>query len=384
MINHYPQDMTSSEADKIQDNILDKFGIPKLKDRKKLRHAVRNNSREAIVVLGILGVLYYYLRNMKFGPLGNSFNLISDNTTYDIEGLRDFKKIFKPVKSLGMGGFGEVWLYCNPKTNECMAVKIIKKRGLDKNERKNIENETKILIKLNDNVNSCDKNGIVGYYNIFEDTDNFYILMEHIDGVELFYLEYYNWKSIPKSNNIKLILLKQICKAISYLHKNDVVHMDLKPENIMITGCACNNNKKGKCSCKNKVGVKLIDFGLSCEIANKLEDCRSGGTYGYMPPEVLIKINNPNNKKVNIYKKPEDLFKADIFAFGVIIYKVFTGEYLFGELKKEIIENILNDTHLNINTGIPELDKIVLACIWPDFNERPTIFQVCTKLNKIK
>ncbi len=130
----------------------------------------------------------------------------------------------------------------------------------------------------------------------FEKNDNLYIVTEYLDGGELF-------EKIEECNNFSEIeaalIMKQILSAVSYMHKKNTCHRDLKPENIIL-------EERGK----DKLSLKIIDFGTSRKIG-KDEKLRSKmGTPYYIAPEVL-QLNYDS--------------KCDIWSCGVILYIILCG-----------------------------------------------------------
>lgn len=109
-------------------------------------------------------------------------------------------------------------------------------------------------------------------------------------------------------------MITQILRALVYMHTNKVVHRDLKPANIMLVDTS------------GSLEVKLVDFGFSY-IQNKDGEKMKCGTPEYMAPEIV---------KKETYNE-----KIDIWALGVIAYKLLTGEAPFpGETKEEVYEKI--------------------------------------------
>ena len=120
-----------------------------------------------------------------------------------------------------------------------------------------------------------------------------------------------------KSNKIASSLVS----AISYIHRNNIAHWDLKLENILL-------KEKG-----NPCSLKIIDFGISGLLNKSGEDQLKAGTLFYSPPEVLSQ------------NKIEDLQKVDVWALGVIIYILLTKEFPFWEeTEYETFKSILSDT----------------------------------------
>jgi len=136
---------------------------------------------------------------------------------------------------------------------------------------------------------------------ILEDTDNYYIVTEILEGGELFdrIIE------VKKFNEEKAAhILNQVLLAINYMHKNNLTHRDLKPENILLES-----------KDMEKLDVKIADFGFSC-----IFDPEEGldlvlGSPLYMAPEIIQ--NQVYNEKV------------DIWSIGVITYMLLSGSNPF-------------------------------------------------------
>ncbi len=139
---------------------------------------------------------------------------------------------------------------------------------------------------------------IIRIYNI-PSKSRIYIAMEYIDGRDL--------RDILRKEGIinekkAINIAVQICDALHYLHKKGIVHLDLKPENIIIS-------KKGV--------VKIIDFGLAEYINKKDKLLKSlpSGTPAYISPEQAIGYAGG--------------ISSDIYSFGIIIYEMLTGRLPF-------------------------------------------------------
>jgi serine/threonine protein kinase len=129
-------------------------------------------------------------------------------------------------------------------------------------------------------------------------------------------------------------------KALSYAHKNNVIHRDIKPDNILVDE-DCN--------------IKILDFGIAqfYEEQNQLTDRTQHGTvmgtYNYMSPEQRDSADNVTTK-------------SDIYSVGVLMYKLFTNEIPIG--------NFPEPSRLNSEIS-PALDRIILQCLMPDPEQRP-------------
>lgn len=251
--------------------------------------------------------------------------------------IRNFKDYYKLDKKIGDGKFSEVFVCeqegtqkisdtdcihgyseCNSKfyLTECrlcmiltqkFAVKMIKKRKLDRLEREMMKTEVSIL-KLVNHIN------IVKLVDTFFSQKYLYIVMEYASGGELF--RNVNCGHIPEEI-IKNIVF-QILNAIIHIHSLGVIHRDIKPENILIEYS------------DDQLVVKIIDFGLAAFVGVHNSAEIPFGNLVFSAPEVL--------------KKQTYDSKIDLWSLGVITYNLITGTLPFydsdaSKLVQKIVES---------------------------------------------
>lgn len=210
---------------------------------------------------------------------------------------RSRRSRYKFLKKLGRGKNGEVSLANDLEGNRMVAIKRI-----DRDRFRDEELECLRMISGNTHGN------IGGYYTYYEDTLSYYLVLEHVVGMELFNM-------IDKLDNFtepeaKLISY-QVFKGINHLHGIGICHRDIKPENIII-----NNNLE----------IKIIDFGLSVKIERGKYMKRFVGTSYYLPPEVIWQ---------------KYTYKCDIWSAAVILYILLVGyPPYYGDSDDEIIGKI--------------------------------------------
>jgi serine/threonine protein kinase len=142
--------------------------------------------------------------------------------------------------------------------------------------------------------------GLVRYRETLEDIKYKYLIVDYVKGDDLWqFMQNRNWS--PLNEKEAKAIMKQIGKTIQYCHSLGIAHKDIKLENIVID---------------KKMHTTLIDFGF-CEFnCSAKYSRRFDGTLDYMPPEELMHI-------------PFDAYKADVFALGILLYVLTTGNFPF-------------------------------------------------------
>lgn len=204
---------------------------------------------------------------------------------------------------LGKGAFGDVWLVIYKQTQQKRAMKHIKKDKIIKEDEDNMFAEVNILKEL-------DHPNIVKLHELYQDTRNYYLITEYLEGGELFQ-KITDLKSF--SEKMAADFMKQILSAVMYCHERKIVHRDLKPENILLE------------SKKPGANLKVIDFGTSKKLVGDQKLKKRLGTPYYIAPEVLKRDYNE---------------KCDVWSCGVILYIMLCGYPPFGGYDQEILQNI--------------------------------------------
>jgi len=160
--------------------------------------------------------------------------------------------------------------------------------------------------------------GIVNIFNHFHEGNYTYLIMEYIQGEDLFQFMSANGFQ-PMEEKLVKKLFRQLVESVNYCHSHCFVHRDLKLENIIIT-------KKGK--------AKLIDFGLCQRMKSRDELCNHPcGSQDYIAPEILK-------------REAYDGFKADVWSLGVILYTMIYSEIPFAfQTRMRALSNGDMDAH---------------------------------------
>ncbi|XP_042560370.1 myosin light chain kinase 3 isoform X2 [Clupea harengus] len=211
----------------------------------------------------------------------------------------------KPNEILGGGRFGQVHKCAELSSGLTLAAKIIKVRGMK--ERDEVKNEIGVMNQLN-HVN------LIQLYDAFESRTNLTLIMEYVEGGELF-------NRIVDDNYLlteldAIVFTRQICEGVQYLHQQYILHLDLKPENIL---CVTNTGNQ----------IKIIDFGLARKYRPREKLKVNFGTPEFLAPEVV------NYDFVS--------FPTDMWSVGVITYMLLSGLSPFlGDNDAETMNNILH------------------------------------------
>ena len=229
-----------------------------------------------------------------------------DNSKFDILNYVNQYQIIKPIKS---GGYGEVLLGKDVLTNKLLSIKRINIKGFSTNDLYNISRESLYLSNLK-------HKNIIKMYCSYQYKDYLYNIMDYAEGGELSQLINSDIE-IPEFK-IKDIF-KQIIEGVKFIHGKNVIHRDLKPNNILFLD-------------KEKTHIVIIDFGIS-GISNGLnKEIIKAGTFKFTPPEILSKNNFQSSNKI------------DIWSLGVILYLMYFKKYPFdGENNKEIRKKVERD-----------------------------------------
>ena len=239
------------------------------------------------------------------------------------------------IKCLGKGSFGEVYLSTKSGRREYFATKKIDRAQADKpNMKKYLENEIKIL-------NNLRHPNIVRLEEVKEDKNFYYIVMEYINGGCLTdclktYQKRYG-RSFPE--DIVQYLMRQIVDAIKYLHSRNIIHRDLKLDNIMVN--FDNDNDKDNLNML-RAKIKIIDFGFAIQLGPDNLTFSALGSPINMDPIILKKFSKQGR---DINQLGYDS-KADIWSLGTICYEMLIGQAVFNaETLNDLIKKVENGSY---------------------------------------
>ena len=218
------------------------------------------------------------------------------------------EKKYKLISNIGQGSYGNVYLAYNIYTNEKVAIKKIYKT-LDIITESEIINEIDILKKLN-------HPDIVKILEFYKTETAYYIISEYCSGGELF-----EKAETHLSENQIAVIFKQILSGLSYLHSNNIVHRDLKLENILIS-----DKEYVPITGEEYLDIKIIDFGNAKHFEKNIKDKSIVGSTYYIAPETFMKKSGK---------------ESDLWSAGVILYMLVVGSPPFsGESDKKIFSSV--------------------------------------------
>ncbi|XP_034478596.1 myosin light chain kinase, smooth muscle-like isoform X2 [Drosophila innubila] len=225
-------------------------------------------------------------------------------SSVSVESGGDFKSRFDIIEELGKGRFGVVYkVQERGQPQQLLAAKVIK--CIKSRDRQKVLEEISIM-------RSLQHPKLLQLAASFESAREIVMVMEYITGGELFERVVADDFTLTELDCI--LFLRQVCEGVAYMHGQSVVHLDLKPENIM-------------CHTRTSHQIKIIDFGLAQRLDTKSPVRVLFGTPEFIPPEIIS-------------YEPID-FKSDMWSVGVICYVLLSGLSPFmGDTDVETFSNI--------------------------------------------
>lgn len=236
---------------------------------------------------------------------------------------------YEIIGRVGAGGMSDVYKAKDHKLNRNVAIKVLKKEySKDKNF------VSKFRVEAQSAASLIHPN-IVNVYDVGEDNGLYYIVMELIEGITL---KSYIQKKGRLSARETISIAIQIANGIECAHNNQIVHRDIKPQNIMIS-------REGK--------VKVTDFGIARAASSNTINGNAMGSVHYISPE------QAGGKYVDE--------KSDIYSLGITMFEMITGKVPFdGESTVTIALKHIQNSVPSIREYIPQapvsIEKIILKC----------------------
>ena len=239
---------------------------------------------------------------------------------------------YEVLEKVGGGGMSLVYRARDLYLNRMVAIKVL---------REHLTNDEEFVARFRREaqaVASLSHTNIVSIYDVGQDKDLHYLVMEMVEGQNL--------KEVIKekdkfNENEAVEITKQICEALEHAHKQKIIHCDIKPHNIILT-------KEGK--------AKVTDFGIARAVTTATIT-HTGSIMG------SVHYFSPEQAKGEIADE-----KSDIYSMGVVLYEMLTGKLPFeGESPISIALKKINNDSIpprSVNPDIGEaLEKVILRAM---------------------
>ena len=232
---------------------------------------------------------------------------------------------YQVVRLIGRGGMGEVYLARDPVLDRDVAVKLINEDVDTARSRQRLVQEARAAGRLH-------HPNIVTVFDAGEHEDQPFIAMEFVRGETLGRLIR---RRAPMPLVRRLELIEHACAGLAHAHRAGVVHLDIKPDNLML----------------DETGVvKVLDFGIARVMKTDLLVTRQlGGTLRYMSPEQID--NRPLDRR------------SDVFSLGCALFELVTFVPAFVGSTKDIVTQISGGPVPGLREAMPGLDPRLDAIV---------------------
>ena len=252
-------------------------------------------------------------------------------------------------RELGRGGMGVVYLARDPELERDVAIKIISSfHELADDDRRRFHREARVGTRLT-------HQGIVRHFDVGEHDERPFLVMDYVRGQTL---RAAIDEGLSLSEGVRA--LGQVAEALAYAHAQNLVHRDVKPENILLRA------DDGR--------AQLTDFGLVLETegTRKTKQGMIMGTPVYMSPEQGRGEPGP---------------AADVYSVGAVLYELLSGRPPFkgGDIRV-LLQRIVREqpkppSHYRAGAP-PGLEALALKCLEKDPTQRPSARQLARSLSK--
>lgn len=257
-------------------------------------------------------VIFYNYKGLELDDSDISYLTNKQVVYLSIDGSKfstlNYVNEYQFVKTIKKGGYAEVYLAKNALSHELVSIKKTDLHNFSTEELYNISREAVYLSSL------IHKN-IIKMYNSYTYEDCLFNVMAYAEGGELTQL-LIEPEPIPEER-IK-DLFHQIHNAVQFIHSKNVIHRDLKPNNLLFLD-------------KEKTQLVLIDFGISGICNGMSREVIKAGTLKYVPPEMI---------SGEVYQSTP---KIDIWALGIILYLLNFKTFPFEGNDNDVMEKIVNE-----------------------------------------
>ena len=249
---------------------------------------------------------------------------------------------------LNSGGMADIWLVTDGKNQPFALRRLHDRLRFNFLARRRFLRGCEILSKIHNH------DSVIGYVEHGKIEGHLFLLMEYVEAANL--KELYARHDPVLLENVAQIII-DMAEALEHMHENGYMHLDFKPENVLVT---------------RNASVRLVDFDIAQPIPQKPKKMwKNPGTPAYMAPEQLL-------------RKPIDR-RVDIFAFGVAAYELLTNQKPFpGETPAEILQKQLDRSSFapprQHNPALPEnLEMAILKCLEHEPDKRYPFMSVLVR-----
>ena len=240
---------------------------------------------------------------------------------------------YELLELIGQGGMADVYLAQDIILNRTIAIKIL---------RTSLAKDPIYVTRFQREASAAaalSHKNIVEIYDVGEDEDKYYIVMEYVPGMTLKEL-------ILKRGAVHVVeaidIMKQVISGISKAHQLGIIHRDLKPQNILVTDSGV---------------AKIADFGIASmqSLAQVTQTDVIMGSLHYLAPELA--------------RGEKATAQSDVYALGIVFYELLRGEVPFNIALKHMQEDL--PSLLEFNPSIPQsVENIVIKATAKNLNDR--------------
>ena len=310
-----------------------------------IEHNNINNSKISNSNSSIYDFNYYMNESNKLSEYIKQF--YKQNNTYPDSKI----EYYKIGRKIGQGAFGKVNIGLHILTGRVVAIKSFKKENCNSEKINKIINERNLMKEL-------DHKNIIRILDYFEDKNYIFIIMEYINGGNLYSLIKKRRKLQEK---MAKYIFKQMISALKYIHSHNIAHRDIKLDNILL-------------DLYN--GIKICDFGIGKKLNSPDQLLTSfSGTPIYMAPEIILSEKNKGYKG----------FPVDVWSSGIALYIMLSGQLPFKNNKnnknkknknKELEYSIVNKEPKEIENISDKAKDLIKGLLCKDPSKRLTCDEI--------